>query len=62
LKILIIIPAFNEEKNIVNLIEEIIKIDMTLDIIVINDASEDNTSYKAKKTGTNVIIFRLTLE
>lgn len=42
-KILLIIPAYNEEKNIVNTVETIKKHNEDLDYIVINDGSTDNT-------------------
>lgn len=46
MKVLIIIPAYNEEENIINTVNSIknIKIkDIELDYIVINDGSTDNT-------------------
>jgi len=43
-RVLIIIPAYNEEKNIVNVIKEIKKeFPKKFDILVINDCSTDNT-------------------
>lgn len=43
-KVLIIIPAFNEEKNILNVYNSIIKYEKgKYDVIVINDGSKDNT-------------------
>ena len=46
-KILLIIPAYNEEKNILNTYEAIIKYNgefhSKYDVIVINDGSRDNT-------------------
>lgn len=42
-KILLIIPAYNEEKNILNTVENIKKVDDRLDYIVINDGSKDAT-------------------
>ncbi|WP_088834217.1 glycosyltransferase family 2 protein [Paenibacillus tyrfis] len=50
MKILIIIPAYNESENIGNLLDEIVSIEKLypnetkLDILVINDCSKDNTS------------------
>ncbi|BAF72488.1 glycosyltransferase family 2 protein [Sulfurovum sp. NBC37-1] len=54
--ILIIVPAYNEEKNIENVIKSLIKNKLSVDIIVINDGSIDNTSEKAKKTGDATVI------
>ena len=42
-KILLIIPAYNEEENILNAVNTIKKSDLKLDYIVINDGSTDNT-------------------
>lgn len=44
MKILIIIPAYNEEKNIMNVINDIDKFYPDSDKLVINDSSTDNTS------------------
>ena len=47
-----VIPIFNEEKNIENLVNEIIvsinKISVEYEIILVNDASQDGTSNKIK--------------
>ena len=43
MKILLIIPAYNEEKNILNTCNKIINSNKDLDYIVINDGSTDNT-------------------
>lgn len=44
MKTLIIIPAYNEEKNIENTIKKILELnDNNMDYIVINDGSTDNT-------------------
>ena len=42
-KVLLIIPAYNEEKNILNTVNQIINYGSNLDYIVINDGSKDNT-------------------
>jgi len=55
-KILIIIPAFNEEKNIQIVIDEIHASLPNCDILVINDRSTDNTSVVAKNTGKAKVI------
>jgi len=55
-KIIIIIPAFNEEKNISKVIKSIPSIsNLSQDVIVIDDGSIDNTVKNAKKTGAMVI-------
>lgn len=42
-RVLLIIPAYNEEKNILNTVNQIKNVDSDLDYIVINDGSKDNT-------------------
>ena len=42
-KILLIIPAYNEEENILKVCQKIKEFDSNLDYIVINDGSKDNT-------------------
>jgi len=50
----IIIPAYNESKNILNVIENIKKV-TDADIIVIDDGSKDQTRRQALKAGVFVI-------
>lgn len=52
---LILIPAFNEEKNIGALIGEIKDYAPELDILVVNDHSADSTSTIAKGSGAQVV-------
>ncbi|CUU49620.1 glycosyltransferase family 2 protein [Clostridium beijerinckii] len=52
---LIIIPAYNEEKNIYNVITSIRNNNVFADVIVVNDGSKDNTYFEAKKAGAEVI-------
>ncbi|MFX0058757.1 MAG: glycosyltransferase family 2 protein [Candidatus Hodarchaeota archaeon] len=55
-KLIILIPAFNEEKSIANLIKSVPKLDiLKQEIIVINDGSLDHTSLIAEKAGAKVI-------
>lgn len=62
MKVLIIIPAFNEEANIETLINEIHSLNIdNLDYIVINDCSTDNTEYILKKIDANFISLPLNL-
>jgi len=50
LKVLIIIPAYNEEASIANVIQAIRTKAPEVDIVVINDGSKDNTASVAKAT------------
>ncbi len=47
-KVLIIVPAFNEELNIAKVIDDIRKQVDYVDILVVNDASQDQTSAVAR--------------
>ncbi len=53
---LIIVPAYNEAKNIAPLIQKLKKADDSWDILVINDGSTDSTSELAKATGKAEVI------
>jgi glycosyltransferase involved in cell wall biosynthesis len=55
-KILAIVPAFNEEENIASVISDLNSIDIPIDILVVNDASVDNTSLAARSAGGSEII------
>lgn len=52
---LVIIPAYNESKNIKRVIEEIRQYNPDTDILVVDDCSSDNTGRIAKNTGVKVI-------
>ncbi|MBX7151256.1 glycosyltransferase family 2 protein [bacterium] len=60
-RLLIIIPAFNEEKNIDRVIERVRNVGpqlpagVSMDIAVINDGSKDRTKEVAEKTGAMVL-------
>jgi len=54
-KTLIIIPAYNEEKNIGAVLESIQQKVPGIPILVINDGSEDKTESVARSHGANVI-------
>lgn len=54
--ILIIVPAYNESQNIVNVIESLKKENSDWDIIVINDGSIDNTGELAESSGKAFVI------
>lgn len=53
---LIIIPAFNEEKNIAQVLKELHSTCRDMDLLVINDGSQDDTSHRAQDTGLAVVI------
>jgi glycosyltransferase involved in cell wall biosynthesis len=55
-KILIIVPAYNEEDNIGQVIHKLYAENKGWDILVINDASTDNTSAIARATGKARVI------
>lgn len=55
MKILIIIPAYNEEENIVKTVQMITNSKLDLDYIVINDGSTDNTEEIIKENNINHI-------
>ncbi|HEY5691310.1 MAG TPA: glycosyltransferase, partial [Cyclobacteriaceae bacterium] len=50
----VIIPAFNEENGISEVLKEIPK-DLVSEIIVVNNASTDNTEKIAKECGATVL-------
>lgn len=55
MKTLIIIPAYNEQDSIRNVVEEVISNTSNCDVVVINDGSTDNTYNEAIKTDATVI-------
>jgi len=54
-KILIIVPAYNEEESIKNVVQAIYNQEVKVDVVVVNDGSRDNTYEEAKKTNANVL-------
>ncbi|MEC0373140.1 glycosyltransferase family 2 protein [Paenibacillus chibensis] len=54
-KVLVIIPAYNEELSIQHVIREIKSHMSSVDILVINDGSTDNTEAVVKEEGTKVL-------
>jgi glycosyltransferase involved in cell wall biosynthesis len=53
--IYVLIPAYNEENSIGNVIEGLKKLDMDLEIIVVDDGSKDSTRDVAMKAGALVV-------
>lgn len=54
MKVLVIVPAYNEELNIENTVNDI-KNNTNYDYIVINDCSKDNTKQVCKKNNFNLL-------
>ena len=52
---LVIIPAFNEEKNIANVIERLTNTLNDVDYVIVNDGSIDSTSKICRERGFNII-------
>ena len=55
MKVLIIIPAYNEEMNIVTVVDNIIKNHPQYDYVVVNDGSRDLTADICRQHGYNLI-------
>ncbi|MEG6565777.1 glycosyltransferase family 2 protein [Thermoanaerobacterium saccharolyticum] len=53
--VIVIIPAYNEEKTIDSVINNIKQTNKNVDILVVNDGSSDKTSLIAKNNGVTVI-------
>lgn len=57
MRVIVIIPAYNEEKSIGDVIDEV-KQKSNADIVVINDGSKDCTASIARKKGVKVIALK----
>lgn len=55
-RIVIIIPAYNEEKNINNVIHSLKKENTSFECLVVNDGSRDNTQKMAESSGLATVI------
>ena len=55
MKILVIIPAYNEEATIYNVVGQVRHCGLEVDVLVINDGSSDCTSQKALQAGAKVL-------
>ncbi|MDO8558865.1 MAG: glycosyltransferase family 2 protein [bacterium] len=60
MKLTVVIPAFNEGKNIGGVIRKI-RESIDANIIVVDDGSKDNTYLSAKEADENVVILRHTI-
>ncbi len=54
-KAIAVVPAYNEEKTVATVVNEIKNSVPDIDVVVIDDGSEDNTFDKAKEAGAFVI-------
>ena len=56
-EVLLIIPAYNEEKNIGKVMNQLAQPEISdiVDVLVMNDASSDNTNWMAKQRGYAVV-------
>lgn len=54
-KSLVIIPAYNEQKRIGDIVSRIKYADPDIDVAVIDDGSADETAYLAERSGARVI-------
>jgi len=55
MKILVIIPAYNEEENIERVVNNLIENYPQYDYVIVNDGSRDNTARICKDNGYNLI-------
>ncbi len=55
MRIMAIVPAYNEEKSIYNVVSSIKKSRTDIDVVVVNDGSEDETTIEARRAGAYVI-------
>ena len=65
-EVLLIIPAYNEEKNIGKVMDQLAQPEIAelVDVLVMNDASSDNTIWMVKQRGYAVVthVFNLGTE
>ena len=61
MRILVIIPAYNEEEKLPDVIRAVRKCPLEMDIVVINDCSSDGTQLVAEKEGVPVITLSVNL-
>jgi glycosyltransferase involved in cell wall biosynthesis len=54
MRVLVIIPAYNEEKSVAGVISEILQ-KPGIDVLVVNDGSKDNTALVARQAGALVV-------
>ncbi|WP_416828369.1 glycosyltransferase family 2 protein [Ectobacillus polymachus] len=52
---LVVVPAFNEEQNLKQVIPLLKRLQMPMDIVIINDGSSDKTEQTARELGARVV-------
>ncbi len=55
MKAMVVIPAYNEEKNISDVVQKVRSSNVDIDVVVVNDGSTDNTARQAKAAGAIVL-------
>ncbi|QMU97727.1 glycosyltransferase family 2 protein [Microbacterium esteraromaticum] len=53
---LIIVPAWNEARNVGNTVREILAVDASYDVVVVDDGSTDQTASVARAAGAKVLM------
>ena len=61
MKVLIIIPAYNEAENIIGVIENLRNNYSMFDYVVINDGSKDNTAKICRQNHYNIVDLSINL-
>ena len=57
-KVLVVIPAYNEEKNIERVVDNLVSNYQQYDYVVVNDGSTDGTRRVCRKNGYNLLDLR----
>jgi len=60
-RVLVIVPAWNEEANVANTIREILTADSRYDVVVVDDGSTDATAAAARDAGATVLVLPFNL-
>jgi glycosyltransferase involved in cell wall biosynthesis len=54
-KVLVMIPAYNEEKTVGEIVESTLALYPSFKVVVVDDGSEDTTAQKAREAGADVV-------
>jgi glycosyltransferase involved in cell wall biosynthesis len=60
-RLLVIVPAWNEEACVGTVVKELFRVIPTVDVLVVNDGSTDRTSAVARAAGAKVVDFAVNL-